>query len=205
MEGALALLATLLSAAFLVPQLRQLRRTHDSGGVSCTAATVGLVSTLAWAVYGIGTTAHALVPPSLVGSIQYGSLLWLLRRSGRASVIGAVVGLGWGLVLAAAGVTTAAAGEGPWVGVGTTLTVAVAVQYIPAVIDAHRSETVTGISFTTWVLVAASGLTWAAYGLVVGDLAVAAYGAVLVMAAAAVLAVGRGAVGVAMAQGSAEG
>jgi len=187
-EGALALVATVISGAFLVPQLRRLRRTQDGGGVSLTAAGVGLVSTVAWATYGFGTESLALVAPSLIGAAQYAALVWLLRSTGHTSPLSVVAAL---LVIAVSGSASAIAGHGPWAGIGTALTIAVVVQYTPAVLDARRSETVSGISQSTWLLIGVNGSTWASYGLLVGDDAVAAYGVVLGVAAGAVLLAAR--------------
>ena len=191
MEGALALVATVISGAFLVPQLRRLRRTQDGGGVSLTAAGVGLVSTVAWATYGFGTESLALVAPSLIGAAQYAALVWLLRSTGHTSPLSVVAALAWALVIAVSGSASAIAGHGPWAGIGTALTIAVVVQYTPAVLDARRSETVSGISQSTWLLIGVNGSTWASYGLLVGDDAVAAYGVVLGVAAGAVLLAAR--------------
>jgi uncharacterized protein with PQ loop repeat len=190
-EGALASLATVMSGAFLVPQLLRLRRTLDGGGVSATAAAVGLVSTLGWAVYGVGTTTAALVPPSVIGAVQYASLLVLLRRAGATIGPGVMVALVWCVFLAASAAAAAATGHELWSGLGTSLAIAVVVQYAPAVVDAWRSDSADGISEPTWLLVGLTGVIWIAYGMLVDDAAVAAYGAVLATAAGAVLAAVR--------------
>jgi hypothetical protein len=75
--------------------------------------------------------------------------------------------------------------------VGTALTIAVFVQYAPAVLHAYRSGTVSGISRSTWGLVGVNGLIWTVYGLPVADAAVAVYGAVLSAAGGEVLMAAR--------------
>jgi hypothetical protein len=146
---------------------------------------------VAWASYGFGTESLGLVAPSLIGAAQYAALVWLLRATGQTSLLSVVAALAWALVIAGAGSASAIAGYGPWAGIGTALTIAVVVQYTPAVLDAHRSETVSGISQSTWLLIGVNGSTWASYGVLVGDNAVAAYGVVLGAAAGAVLLAAR--------------
>jgi uncharacterized protein with PQ loop repeat len=186
-EGALALCASVMSGAFLVPQLLRLRRTLDGGGVSATAAAVGLVSTVGWAIYGVGTTTAALVPPSVIGAVQYASLLVLLHRAGTPTGPGVTLALVWCLGLAGSAAAAAATGHASWSGLGLALAVAVVVQYAPAVVDAWRSDSADGISEPTWLLVGLNGVIWIVYGTLVDDVAVAAYGAVLATAAGAVL------------------
>ena len=120
-EGPLAG-ATVMSGVFLVPQLRRLRTTFDGGGVSPAAAAVGLVSTLAWAAYGLGNTNLALVAPSLVGAVQYAVLLAFLRSSGTRTASGAVAALARCLGLGAATAASVAAGHQPLSGLGAALT-----------------------------------------------------------------------------------
>jgi uncharacterized protein with PQ loop repeat len=184
---ALGAFATLLTVCFLLPQLARLRRTRDALGVSATTAAVGLVTTLAWIAYGVGTAAWAVIVPSAIGALQYVVLLALIRRSGRSIVASLGRGLVWSLTLVLAGVGAAAAGRSPLSGLGVALAASAVVQYAPAVLEAHRSAATTGIARATWLLVGANGITWALYGALVRDAPVAAHGLVLVAAATAVV------------------
>ena len=187
MEDALATLAAVTSGVFLIPQLRRMRRSSDGDGVSPAAAGVGLVSTLAWATYGFGTGTLPVVVPSLVGAAQYAILLALLRASGSRTATGMAAATAWSLCLAGATAASTALGHKPWPGLGAALTVAVVVQYIPAVLEAFRSESVSGVAAATWLLVCANGVIWTAYGFLITDAVVTAYGLALVAAACAVL------------------
>ena len=188
MTSVLAVAATGLSLGFLLPQLARLRRTRDALGVSSTAAAVGLVTTVAWIFYGVGTATWAVIVPSAIGALQYGVLLSFIRRSGRPTAPSLGRGLIWALTLVLAAAVSHAAGRGPWVGLGAALATSVVVQYSPAVLEAFRSSATSGIARATWLLIGLNGFTWALYGVLVRDAPVTAHGVVLVVAAVAVAA-----------------
>jgi uncharacterized protein with PQ loop repeat len=188
MTSVLAVAATVLSFSFLLPQLARLRRTRDGLGVSATAAAVGLVTTVAWIAYGVGTATWAVIVPSAIGALQYGVLLAFIRRSGRPTTPSVARGLLWALTLVLAAALTHAAARGPWAGLGAALATSVVVQYTPAVLEAFRGPATSGIARATWLLIGLNGLTWALYGALVRDAPVTAHGVVLVVAAIAVAA-----------------
>jgi uncharacterized protein with PQ loop repeat len=180
-------LATTVGCLFLIPQIVRLVRRRDVSGVSPSAAALGVVQTLSWATYGIGTGAWAVVISSAVAAPQYAAvfLFTTRRRSGRRRATGqAALSLSG---VAAASAFTTWSGKGPWPGLGAALTVAVIWQYVPAVLAAFGPNGAAGLSVTTWLLIGGNGSVWTVYGVIIGAAAVIAYGLVLDVAAAAVL------------------
>ena len=156
--------------------------------MSATAAAVGLVTTVAWIFYGLGTATWAVIVPSAIGAVQYGVLLSFIQRSGRPTAPSLGRGLVWALTLVLAAAVTHTAGRGPWAGLGAALAMSVVVQYAPAVLEAFRGSATSGIARGTWLLIGLNGVTWALYGALVRDAPVTAHGFVLVVAAVAVAA-----------------
>lgn len=181
-------IATCVGCLLLAPQLWRLVRHRSTAGVSAPAAALGVVQTGSWIVYGTATHAWAVVIPSALAAPQYAVLAFLVSRSdpvrGAASCGQALASA---LVVAGAAGVSTMVGRGPWLGVGATLTVAVAWQYWPAVVAAFGPDGTRGISPTTWALIGFNGLVWTTYGMLAAATAVWAYGLVLVGAAAAVL------------------
>src|SRR3981081_2532022 len=123
-----------------LPQIRKLRATGDSVGVSPSWAVLTSVNNAAWIAYfTLPRYWNALVPSSsapLLAAALPGPLL-RRRRPGRrpAALIAA-----WAITLAAAGLV---AGQ---VGLGTLLTAAFLLQVTPSVWTAYRTARPTGIS-----------------------------------------------------------
>ena len=136
----------------------------------------------------MGTATWAVIVPSAIGALQYGVLLSFIRRSGRPTAPSLGRGLIWALTLVLAAAVSHAAGRGPWAGLGAALATSVVVQYSPAVLEAFRGSSTSGIARATWLLIGLNGFTWALYGVLVRDAPVTAHGVVLVVAAVAVAA-----------------
>ena len=88
----MTLVATTVGCLFLIPQLVRLVRYRDVSGVSPSAAALGVVQTLSWATYGIGTGAWAVVISSVIAAPQYAAVFRVTTRgrpgAGRAAVQG---------------------------------------------------------------------------------------------------------------------
>ena len=176
---ALTLVAVVLAVTQPVPQVVRLVRTRSVAGVSGPTTWLGLVINLAWMAYG---AAQGLLPVALLSGAYvagYATIAWLLVAGGSRRGLGAAV-LG---AAALVGLTVAAG----WVALGTALALSVGVQFVPQVVEAWRGEDLSGLAPGTYVLCAADGAIWGAYGLAVGDLPLMLYGVVMLGVAVLVL------------------
>ena len=174
---ALAVLASAVFLARLLPQPARLARSGVADGVSALAAMNALIGAAAWLAYGL---AHTLPAVWIVSVFALIPCLWtvvlLRRRATRSDVLWA--GL-WVAVLVGAGVGGLLAAA---LGLGVVVTQG------PQVVRAFRSDALEGIAPATWWVSILDATTWGAYGLALGDAALIGYGAVLLLAAIAVLA-----------------
>jgi uncharacterized protein with PQ loop repeat len=177
LEVALTGVAVVLAVTQPVPQVVRLLRTRSVAGVSGPSTWLGLAVNSAWVAYGIG---RGLLPVALLSGAYvagYATIAVLLVGHGRRSGIGTGLAAALGLTL-----LTVVAG---WAVLGTVLALAVGVQFVPQVVEAWRSDDLSGLAPGTYVVGAFDGAIWGAYGLVVADVPLVLYG--LVMSAVAVL------------------
>jgi uncharacterized protein with PQ loop repeat len=187
--------APIAAAGFAVPQflpqIRKLRATGDSAGVSPSWAALTSVNNAAWIAYFTMARYWTALVPSSSATLLAGTLaVMLLRRQqpgprpqlgprpGRAA---AVIGA-WAVLLAAAG---AARGL---TGLGTLLTAAFLLQVTPSVWTAYRTVRPTGISSGTWLLILAELTCWLIFGLHVSDPRLITLGATGIIVSALMLA-----------------
>lgn len=140
-----------------VPQIRKLRRTGDTAGLSTTWGLLTGVNNTAW--FGYFVASHywfALIPSSSAALLGGGLGVMLHRRRPLPRRRLALVA-GWALVLAAAaGVDRSL--------LGAALTGAYLIQVVPAVAAAHRTDEPTGIARGTWRLILAEVSCWTVFG-----------------------------------------
>ena len=126
------------AAAFAIPQflpqLRKLRATNDTAGVSWSWATLTSVNNAAWFAYFAASAYWAALVPATSATLLAGTLAIMLARRGQARARPAVLISGW-VTLLVAGV--AVAGRA---GLGTLLTVAFILQVTPSLWTAYRSR-----------------------------------------------------------------
>jgi hypothetical protein len=181
--------APIAAAGFAVPQflpqIRKLRATGDSVGVSSSWAALTSVNNAAWIAYFTMARYWTALVPSSSATLLAGTLaVMLLRRRqpgprpapqpghpgprpgrqprsqpGRAA---ALIGA-WAITLAAAGVV------GGRAGLGALLTVAFLLQVTPSVWTAYRTVRPTGISSGTWLLILGELTCWMIFGLHTAD------------------------------------
>lgn len=172
----IALTASAVFLARLVPQPVRLARTGVPDGVSALSALNGVTACAAWVAYGlmIGVVPVWLV--SVLALVPSVWTAWLLRREMTAGVVG--LAAAWVLTLVLAAV----------MGVfGAALGVCVIVTQGPQVLQAVREHDLSGISATTWRIAVLDGLAYGIYGLALGDPALVGYCVVLCTCAAIVL------------------
>jgi hypothetical protein len=155
--------APIAAAAFAIPQflpqLRKLRATGDTAGVSWPWATLTSVNNAAWFAYFALSAYWAALVPSASATLLAGALAAMLARRGRARARTVALVGAWAALLAAA---FAVAGRA---GLGTLLTVAFVLQVTPSLWAAYRTARPTGSSPGTWLLILGELSCWAAFGL----------------------------------------
>jgi uncharacterized protein with PQ loop repeat len=181
MPELLAVVATLLTATFLVPQIARLLSSGDTAGLSAVWAGFGVVTNLAWVVY-VGTEDLwiAAIAPALAVVSYSITLILIVRRT---------PGIGWwrSSFWYSASLLTAEALMGP-AGLGLLLAMTPAIQVMPGVIAAYGTRRPTGVAPVTWMIAGAEALLWGGYGWLVADLPIVAYGLVTVIGSVLILA-----------------
>jgi uncharacterized protein with PQ loop repeat len=183
LADALAVVATLLAAVFLLPQIGQLVTTRDVRGVSITWVLFGIMTNVAWVVYLTGQRLWVpLVAPALAAG-TYAAVLALLIRFGPIYRTGSSACLLYGSVLGLAG------GLGGWQALAVVLALSPAIQIAPGVREVYRHARPSGVSASTWSIAGAEAAVWGAYGALVSDPALLGYG--IVTGAGSVLVLSR--------------
>ena len=160
LERVLAVAAPAVFLVRLVPQPLRLARTGVDDGVSPMAAFNQLLSEGAWLTYGL---------------VQARVAIWLVSAfalfpSG-AAAFGTAIVVAW---------------SAGWL--GAVLGASVLLTTGPQVVEALRTDDLSGIAPATWWISILDAALWGAYGWVIGDLALVGYWAVLTACAVTVLA-----------------
>lgn len=151
-------LATASTITFLVPQIVKLVRTGDSSGVSTTWAGLGFVLNVGWFTYLIARSLWASIFAPFSTFIAYGVTMWALGRTGRNLTIGYIGGSVAAVVLATIGLV------GGWGVLGVVLGVSYGVVLAAPVITAYRTAVPSGVSALTWWIGLVEALLWGLYG-----------------------------------------
>lgn len=177
LEAVLAVAAPGVFLLRLLPQPLRLARTGVDDGVSPMAAFNQLLSEGAWLTYGLVQSRPAIWIVSAFALLPSGwQSLLLLPRARRVDLLGAA---GFGVAIVVAWSTGL---------LGAALGASVLVTTGPQVIEAVRSDDLSGIAPATWWIALADAALWGAYGWAIGDLALVGYWAVLTSCAVVVLA-----------------
>jgi hypothetical protein len=150
-----------LAAGFAVPQfapqLRKLRRTGDTAGLSVSWALLTGVNNAAWLGYFAASGYWLALLPSGSTAVLAGALgVTLDRRVGTPPRTKIAIS-GWTVLLGATAIADRRL-------LGTALTAAFLIQVVPAVTAAYRSSRPSGIARATWRLVLAETTCWAVFG-----------------------------------------
>jgi uncharacterized protein with PQ loop repeat len=151
--------ATAFAVPQFLPQIRKLRSTHDTAGVSWSWAALTSVNNAAWLAYFALARYWAALIPSSSAAILAGALALMLTFRGHARArASALVGT-WAALLVTA---YSVAGR---VGLGTVLTAAFIVQVTPSVWAAYQTACPSGVSSGTWILILGELSCWLMFGL----------------------------------------
>ena len=155
--------ATGFAVPQFLPQIRKLRATRDTTGVSSSWAALTSVSNAAWIAYFTMSRYWTALIPSTSATLLAGTLaVMLIRRRPPGSRAAALIAA-WAITLAAAG---GAAGRA---GLGAVLTAAFLLQVTPSLWTAYRTPRPTGISSGTWLLILGELSCWMVFGLHTSD------------------------------------
>lgn len=154
--------APLAAAGFAVPQflpqIRKLRATHDTVGVSWSWAALTSVNNAAWFGYfALARYWTALVPSSsvtLLAGMLAVMLIW--RRQARSRPAALIII--WATMLITAYTVAGRAG------LGTLLTAAFLLQVTPSIWTVYRTAHPTGVSPGTWLLILGELSCWLIFG-----------------------------------------
>ncbi len=165
-----------------IPQIRRLRATGDTAGLSLSWAALTCVNNAAWIAYFALARYWTALIPSVSVAVLAGLLAVLLARRGRADSRPLILITAWSALLVAA----CAAGGGA--ALGTMLTAGFIVQVTPPLWAAYRVGRPTGVSAGTWLLIFAELACWLLFGLHESDPRLVTLGAAGVIASSLVLA-----------------
>jgi uncharacterized protein with PQ loop repeat len=182
--AAVVVAANVLGASMAFPQARKLVRTRQIGGVSTVWAGLSAAMNAWWAVYGVATGVWAIVPVCTISFALYVVIgVVLVRELGGAALRGLAVG--------AVGIGVAPLPflvVGGWAAAGVVIGFGYGAQLAPAVVAAHRTDRLEGVSAGTWILALSEAALWVAYGSYVTDEALLVGGAAGVLMATLILA-----------------
>jgi uncharacterized protein with PQ loop repeat len=174
--------ATAFAVPQFLPQVRKLRATRDTAGVSWSWATLTSLNNAAWIAYFALEHYWTALIPSSSATMLAGTLAVLLSIRGRARLRPSILIGTWAAMLVAAYLILGRAG------LGALLTAAFAVQVAPSLWTAYRTEHPTGISSGTWLLILGELSCWLTFGLHKSDPRLITLGLIGVTASALMLA-----------------
>jgi uncharacterized protein with PQ loop repeat len=159
----LGLWCTGLSVAFVWPQVARVFRRRTVDGIAPTGTMHGAVASALWMLYGLArgdlaisaANAAVVVAMSLIASQQIRYRTLSSRTAASTLLLVVIVG-GCGLAMS------------PDV-VGWLAIVAGATSVLPQTFHVLRAPTLHGVSVPTYALLCATTMSWASYGVVVGD------------------------------------
>jgi uncharacterized protein with PQ loop repeat len=155
--------ATAFAVPQFLPQVRKLRVTRDTAGVSWSWATLTSLNNAAWIAYFALEHYWTALIPSSSATMLAGTLAVLLSIRGRARPRPSILIGTWAAMLVAAYLILGRTG------LGALLTAAFAVQVAPSLWTAYRTERPTGISSGTWLLILGELSCWLTFGLYKSD------------------------------------
>jgi len=158
--GAAAFVSSLL---FVWPQVVALFRTGDVDGVSVPATLWASVAYVLWMIYGVREGLPFVVLANLQSTVGFGVVVLLAAR--RRPVPRPV----WAAAATGVVLLGASAVAAPTAAVGALAIVAGASGFVPQAIVALREQDLSGLSITTYLLIALSTSVWAAYGIAEAD------------------------------------
>jgi hypothetical protein len=151
--------ATAFAIPQFLPQIRKLRATRDTAGVSWSWATLTCLNNAAWIAYFASEHYWTALIPSSSATALAGTLAILLSIRGQPKLRPAILIGTWAAMLVTAYLILGRTG------LGALLTAAFVVQVAPSIWTAYRTPRPTGISAGTWLLILGELFCRLAFGL----------------------------------------
>ena len=163
--AALLVVANIMGAGMIVPQVVRLHRVRSADGLSGVWVGLGIAMNSWWVAYGLAESLWGILPVSIAAAALYlvmtAQYLGLVGRVGLRPLLVGFLGL--------AIVPLPFLVVGGWSAAGLVVGLAYAIQFVPAAVAAVRESDLTGISSTTWVMAWIEAVIWVIYGLTSGD------------------------------------
>lgn len=170
---ALLVVANVMGAGMILPQVLRFRRNRSADGVSGAWVGVGIAINAWWVVYALAESLWGLLPVSAVAFVLYCVIACqYVALAGRGSVRGIAAG-----VLATGSIPLPGLLVGGWSAAGLSIGLVYSVQFSPAAVTAVRAVDLSGISPVTWTMAFVEAAIWFVYGMVESDVALLVGGA----------------------------
>lgn len=162
---AMLIVANVLGAGMIVPQVVRLHRRGSADGLSGVWVGISIALNLWWTAYALNGHLWGLLPVSTVAAGLYITIALQHRRiAGGATGRPLATGFIASAVLPVVGLAV-----GGWEGAGLAIGLAYGLQFVPAAAAAVRANDVGGISPTTWSMAAIEAVIWLMYGTTTRD------------------------------------
>ena len=163
----LLIVANVMGAGMIVPQMMRLHRQRVVDGVSGVWVGVGIAMNMWWVAYAVEGSLWGILPVSAVGICLYSVMAWqYVEIVAGPSLPALAVGLlGLGMIPLPFLVLDG------WRGAGLAIGLSYGLQFAPAAVSAIRSVHAAGISPMTWTMAWIEATIWFVYGIVINDLA----------------------------------
>jgi uncharacterized protein with PQ loop repeat len=179
----LLVVANVMGAGMIVPQVLRLHRVRSADGVSGVWIGVGIAMNSWWIAYGLAESLWGILPVSIAAAALYlvmaSQYLGLLGRPGLRPLLAGLFLLGL--------VPMPFLAVGGWAIAGLVVGLAYAIQFSPAALAALRSDELSGVSSVTWSMAWVEAVIWVIYGLSTGDAALLVGGTGGTLAATVIL------------------
>jgi len=154
---------TALSVAFVWPQVARVYRQHTVDGIAPKGTLHGATASALWMLYGLATGDAAI---SAANAAVVVAMTLIAVQQVRHGVLPLRTAVGTALVVAAVGGMAVAIS--PTV-VGWLAIAAGATSVLPQTVHVLRAPTLHGVSVPTYLLLCLTTLSWATYGVLIGD------------------------------------
>ena len=154
---------TALSVAFVWPQVARVYRQHTVDGIAPKGTLHGATASLLWMLYGLGTGDVAI---SVANAAVVVAMVLIAVQQVRHEVLPLRTAVGTAIVVVTVGGIAVAVSP---TFVGWLAIAAGATSVLPQTVHVLRAPTLHGVSVPTYLLLVLTTLSWATYGVLIGD------------------------------------
>jgi uncharacterized protein with PQ loop repeat len=173
---------TALSVAFVWPQVARVYRQHTVDGIAPKGTLHGATASALWMLYGLATGDVAI---SVANAAVVVAMVLIAAQQVRHHVLPLRIAVGTALVVVTVGGLAAAISP---TFVGWLAIAAGATSVLPQTFHVLRAPNLHGVSVPTYLLLVLTTLSWATYGVLIGDSLVVATNLLVLPCAALVTA-----------------